>query len=107
MAQDITNLIERLEAFEERLGVTLEGLFASVSDFGSVTVNGEIHSCNGAEIEQNTQVVVSVHDAAGRVLATNTQYFFAESFFAFETFSMLLPPAAAPISKIRIYPKPL
>jgi hypothetical protein len=26
MAKDITNLIERLEAFEERLGITLEGL---------------------------------------------------------------------------------
>ncbi|MCE7980376.1 MAG: hypothetical protein DYG89_04235 [Caldilinea sp. CFX5] len=105
MAKDITNLIERLDTFEERMGVTLEGLFAIVEDNNFVKINGELHSCDGAEIEQNTQVVVSLHDAAGRVIGTSTTQFNAESFFGFETFSILLMPPIAPISKIRIYPK--
>jgi hypothetical protein len=32
MSKDITHLIERLELFEERLGIRLEGLYAQISD---------------------------------------------------------------------------
>lgn len=105
MSQDITNLIERLEAFEERLGITLEGLFAFVEENTSIKINGELHSHNSAQIGQNMQLVASVHDAAGRVIVTDTTYVLQDSFFGFETFSMTLWPPVATISKIRIYPK--
>ena len=41
--KDITNLIERLEAFEDHLGVSLEGLFAQIQEPRSLKVNGEVH----------------------------------------------------------------
>ena len=107
MAKDITNLIERLEAFEERLGVTLEGLFASVDDNNHIRINGELHSRGGAQIDQNMQLVGSAHDAAGRVIVTGTTYVLQDSFFGFETFSMLLSPSITTISKVRLYPKAL
>lgn len=106
MEKDITKLLERLEAFEERLGVTLEGLFASIDQNKYITVNGEIHPREGTQLTQNVQLVVSAYDSSGRVLNTASNYFRADSFFGFETFSITLVPSPVAVSKVRIYPKP-
>ncbi len=87
------------------MGVTLEGLFASVDDNSYPAINGELHTREGTQIAQDIRIVVSLHDAAGRVLGTSTEHFGAESFFGFETFSIMLMPTVATISKIRVYPK--
>lgn len=105
MDKDITNLIERLKAFEERLEVTLEGLFASLSDSNYITVNGELHPRDGDQLTQDIQLVISAHDSVGRVLNTQVENFSQDSFFGFETFSVTLWPPDVPVVKIRIYPK--
>ena len=56
--KDITRLIERLEAFEERAGVRLEALSAFVYKYEDlqgeiefqVVLRGEIHARNGTQI---------------------------------------------------------
>ena len=105
--KDVSHLIERLEAFEDRLGVSLEGLYASIDGrHGYVTVNGELHPREGTQLNHDIEVVVSLYDSDGRVLGVQTESIRADSFFGFEAFSRMLGPVGdPPIAKIRIYPK--
>lgn len=110
---DVTNLIERLEAFEERMGVRLEALFADWDNNGFkppstfLKLNGELHTREGNKIQQNISLVVDIYDGAGRLVGRNDQSFYAENFFGFETFQIeqLLEVPKLTISKIRLYPK--
>ena len=58
--KDITHLIERLEAIEERVGVRLEAIFAYVyieyDGLPVLTVNGEVQPREGATIKGLYQV---------------------------------------------------
>jgi len=66
MDSDVTHLIERLEAFEERVDVRLEALFAHNSETsGYLTVNGEVHPREGATIKQDIGVHVDAYDCFG------------------------------------------
>lgn len=104
--RDITNLIERLEAFEDRLGVTLEGLFASIDeDTEWIDLNGEIHPREGTELSEDVELIATAYDSAGRVVETSSDYFDAESFFGFEVFSFTLRVDGIQPAKVRIYPK--
>ena len=105
--KDVSHLIERLEAFEDRLGVSFEGLYASVlTEIDFLEVNGELHPREGTGLDDDIDVVVSLHDNAGRVLGVQTESIRADSFFGFEAFSRTFGPIGNPsIVKIRIYPK--
>src|SRR5215210_9086947 len=87
---DVSNLIERVETFEDRLGVRLEGLFAKADDDGDIRVFGELHARNAAELDQDVEVVVTVYDSSGRVIGVDETNFYSDSFFGFEAFSSLL-----------------
>ena len=105
MSENIELPIERLEAFEERLGVSIEGLFAYIQSNQYIKINGELHSRNGNEIDQDIQLMISAHNAAGSVLNATTTTIRANSFFGLEIFSQNISPCAGDVSKIRIYPK--
>ena len=69
MAQiDVTSKIERLEVFEERLGVTLDNLSAFVqgSDDGSgdgfLHVYGELQTRNGTELQKNVELIAAAYE---------------------------------------------
>jgi hypothetical protein len=104
MSENIELPVERLEAFEERLGVSIEGLFAYIHYDEYITINGELHCKEGNELNQDVQLVLSVHNVSGSVLAASTIIISADSFFGLEIFSQTLSFAGA-ASKIRIYPK--
>ena len=103
--RDITDLIERLEAFEDRLGVNLEGLFAEVSEDGYVHVNGELHLRDGTELNQDLEIVATIYDSSGRVLNVADTGFYTDSFFGFEAFSLFMNIGNKHPAKIRVYPK--
>ncbi len=104
--RDVTDLIERLEAFEDRLGVSLEGLFARLyEDIDRISLNGEIHPHVGTGLHEDVEVVATVYDSDGRVIDTSYQYFFADSFFGFEVFSFPMDIGDIQPAKIRVYPK--
>jgi hypothetical protein len=103
--KDVTNLVERLEAFEDRLGVSLEGLFAFLDENGYLTVNGEVHVREGTELDEDIEVVATVYDSSGRVLSTSEQVMYSGSFFAFEAFSFVKSLDEHRPAKIRVYPK--
>lgn len=109
--QDITDLVERMEPLEERLNVTIEGLYASLSgpdDDGEYTVeiNGELHTTNGLEleVEDNLILVATVFDSKGRVIHKDDIYFNSGSFHMFETFSLRLYVKGVEPSRIRLHP---
>lgn len=107
---DVTEVIERLEAFEERLGVRVEALNAS-SFLGAGTnvpwlrVCGELHALDGLAIEHQIQVVVDAYDLSGKLLNTGSQWLSEPGkFYGFETFSIQVN-VIGRVAKIRVYPK--
>jgi len=99
---DVTRLIERLEAFEDRMAVRLDALFANLES-GFLTVNFELHSRDGNLLKGDTQIVVTVYDVAGRLLARERDQSFANAFFGFESYSFSIH-VPAQIAKIRVIP---
>lgn len=106
---DFTRLIERLEAFEDRLKVRLEALKVDVGEStdgnDSVWVSGELHPHDGAEIGENIQLIVDILDDKGRVVNRESYVFIREKFFGFESFLVTIIASPDEISKIRVYPK--
>ena len=105
--RDVSHLIERLEAFEDRLGVSLEGLYAAQdTEYGQLEVNGELHPREGTEIDQDLEVVATLYDSAGRVIGVTSERIYSDRFFGFEAFSAYFGEVSdPPVAKIRIYPK--
>ena len=108
-AGDFTRLIERLEAFEDRLKVRLEALKVdigkSTTGYDGVWVSGELHPYDGVEIDDDIELIVDVLDDKGRVANKNSYVFLRENFFGFESFMIMIAVSTDDVSKLRIYPK--
>jgi hypothetical protein len=108
---DLTQLIERLEAFEERCEIRLEALFAFIDPeerFSSnfmLTIKGELHPREGTSLKENITLQFDAYDKSGRLVAHSISFFRRDEVFGFETFSEDVYSPTAQISKIRILPK--
>ena len=107
---DITQIIERLELFEEKAGVRLEALSGSLQVAQSLGVNnltiyGELHPREGTTLPRNVELVVTVYDSSGRVIGVQSRHFFQERFFGFEAFSMCVFNLIERPARVRVYPK--
>jgi hypothetical protein len=105
---DITSKIERLELFEERLGVRLESLSAFLDPGDppfALNVYGELHPRDGTELRDNVELVVAVYDRGGRIVGTSSASFDAENFFGLETFQVFFYVPVKDIVRVRVYPK--
>lgn len=108
---DLTQLIERLEAFEERCGIRLEALFAIIDPDGNmgggytIHVNGEIYPREGTALEKDISLQFGAYDKSGRLVASSLSDFKCDGFFGFETFSAMINSPITQISKIRIHPR--
>lgn len=110
MAQtEITELLERLEAFEDRIGVRLDALYAYYEDHwdeqqGKIEVHvlGEIHVCGGTQLEKSVDVDLAIYDAAGRLVATTGQSIDEDTFFGFETFHLTCDVMKNQLARIRL-----
>jgi hypothetical protein len=106
---DVTHLIERLDALEEREGIRFESLYA-LSYKGSdgcpyLRICGEIHARDGLEISHQLKVAVTAYDPQGRILHTGETWVAdPEKFYGFEAFVIHLN-TIGPIAKIRLYPQ--
>ncbi len=107
--KDVTSLVQRVEAFEARFGVRIQGLSAfetkeHYSADHNLIVCGEIHSVNGSELARDIEIQIAVLDEKGRVITTETEYLDAEKFFSFHTFEIhcAIPPKM--LARVRIVP---
>ena len=116
MAIDLTDRIERLEAYEERCGMRFEALSAFVeatwgrdpSEHGwAVTVSGEVHATNGERLPRPIRVTAALYDAKGRVAWRFAVDIGSGTFFLLEPFRLeqdWLP--VGDYSRILVYPVP-
>lgn len=107
-AIDVTNLIERLEAFEERMGVHLESLGAELEpmyDYFWLRVRGELHPQSGTELRQDMELVIAAYDTSSKIVGTGSCRFQAEEFFGFEVFEVPIQIHVNDLKRIRIFPK--
>jgi hypothetical protein len=109
MATDVTSLIERLEAFEDRVGVRLESLGAELDpmldDLVHLNVRGELHPQSGTELPQDVELVIAAYDASSKIVGTTSRRFEAEGFFGFEIFEETIGIHVNNLKRIRIFPK--
>ncbi len=107
-ATDVTNVIERLGAFEERMGVHLESLGAELEPIGDawfLNVRGELHPQSGTELRQDVEVVIAAYDISAKIVGTGSCRFEAEKFFGFEVFEETIQIHVNSLKRIRIFPK--
>jgi len=101
--------IERLEAFEERLGVSIQNLSLKINDsYTWATIFCELHSTNGTTIEKSIKIECVLYDNDGSIIDTESAYVSSDSFFGFELIELNFTgneSKAEQVSKIRIYPK--
>jgi|GEM_PF-1271259 len=100
--------IERLEAFEEKLGVHLDRLSVKVSDdYSWLTVLGEIHQASSSSISQDVTIVAVVYDAEGEIVESGERRLYAENFAGFDVFELPLnaPEICLIAEKIRVFPE--
>jgi hypothetical protein len=118
---DLTALLERVEALEEKLCLSLQGLFACkrysyttwqndgkvLSDWlPYLQVNGEAIS-RGERGKNGFCVVVAVYDREGRVVGTGAEWIYEAHFNGFTVFSVDISLQCNPseIARLRIYPQ--
>ena len=101
-------MIEQIEAFEERVGVRLEALFAHVhieyDGLPVLTVNGEVHPREGTTIKESIVVHIDAYDSSGEIVAKGEHFLNADKFFGFEVFQLRVNLRIGELSKIRVYP---
>ena len=101
--------VERLEAFEDKLGVHFENISIEVP-LGYkewAKLHGELHSNTGTTISDPLSVLCVAYDTEGLII--DSQYYYVDSgkFFGFEVFSFYFQKdgIASEIGKLRIFPK--
>ncbi|MDA7858624.1 hypothetical protein N9B05_02285 [Mariniblastus sp.] len=107
--KDVTNLVQRLDAFEERLGVRIDSMSAfevndEYGDEADITIRGELHVVNGTSLEDDIYLRASIYDVEGRVVETSYDYIMSDSFFGFHTFEISLSVEPRIAKRIRLLP---
>ena len=108
--KDFTHLIERLDAFEERLGVSIESLRAGDhtnmwGGINGIVIFGQLHPREGTQIGEDVNIIAEAYERSGRIIEMDKHTIYQNNFFGFETFKIVLLLDSTEVSKIRIYPK--
>lgn len=106
---DLTHLLERLEAFEDKFDLRLSALSAFIGEFTTeVWVGGELHPREGMQLKQPIFLSVDSYDAAGRFVGGSGLHLKPEQVYGYYPFSVVFCPrvAVADLAKIRIFPMP-
>lgn len=105
MEQDCTEIVERLSAFESRLGVGLSAIFAGWDpEIQFLIVRGEVRSSTGPELAEALSINAVAYDERGRVVATSEYTISTDEFFEFFVFELNLRVSNKP-AKVRLFPK--
>jgi hypothetical protein len=104
--KEVTNRVERMQAAEDRLGISFEAIFADyeTSDYGnSLTVNFDVTAATGG-LASDIEVVVSAYNSAGQLVATTHDYIPEDEFFGIDSKSLNATCPQEP-AKIRLFAK--
>lgn len=108
MGKTAIQAIEKMQAMEEKFGVSLEGLYAEYDDVDVdakyLNVRGEIIAKNGSGIPEDIEIVMTAYNVNGQVISTASVYIDAENFFGISPFEFCQDIIEMPV-KVRVYPK--
>lgn len=109
---DHTDKVVYIAEFEQRLGLTFKAVSIYTEDgydetSCTVTARGEVHATEGNEIRRNTQLNVTVYDAAQRVIGTSSTTVNADEFYGFDAFEIgvSVPVTSDHVATVKIYPR--
>ena len=107
LAKSVLKKIERLEAFEERFGISIQNF--SIENFSLFIIYCEVHPIEGNSIKEDIELQCVFYDLDGLILNKTYYRLKKTDFFGFEvvnfTFYSDVIEMIPQISKIRIYPK--
>lgn len=107
---EVTSIIERLELLEEKLGISLSGLYASIeqrawanpSDFG-LCINFDVLSTGGEPLHESFYIRAAAYNEAGQVIGKDDVFIHNADFSGFDSKSINMVAAQRPV-KIRLFP---
>ena len=108
LSKSLTRKIERLDAFEERLGITLDKLSVNVSsNYSMLTLSGEVHQSSSGSFSQDVTIIAVLYDAEGTILERKNTTLYARNFAGFDVFELVFYAEEICLiaDKIRIFPK--
>lgn len=99
--------IERLESFEERLGVSIQNLSISYNyDYGNSFILFELHSNTDFTIKEIINVFCVFYDENGAIIFTSTNSVYPRDFYGFTILTFRIHNEFLyQIHKIKIYPQ--
>ena len=105
-AKDITHILERLEAFEEKFELRFSAMSAFIDESNEVSVHGELHPREGMQLKQPVFVSIDGYDAAGRFVGGTGFHLKTDKFYGYYPFTGRFRPHVVELAKIRIFPMP-
>jgi hypothetical protein len=101
--------IERLEAFEGRLGVSIQNLSLKLEEsYVWARLYCELHTINGTKLNESIYLECALYGNDGSILGKQSVFINEDDFFGFELVEIAFTgniEIAGQVSKIRIYPK--
>ncbi len=106
---EITEIVERLELIEDKLGVRFDGIYAkqvkrsweNPIDF-LIEVNFDVVGTENT-LKRSFHPTLSAYNAAGQLLDSNTSFVYNNNFLGIESKRIQLICAEAPV-RLRLYP---
>ena len=104
--KDITHLLERLEAFEDRFELRFNAMSAFIDEFNEVVIMAELHPREGMQLKQPVLVSFDGYDAAGRIVAGTACHIKPDKFYGYYSFIARFKTPVAGLTQIRMFPQP-
>jgi len=108
LEKNLLKCTERLEAFEERLGVSIQNISTRIENhLNWFNLFCELHAVSGTTINEDIKIECVLYDKDGLVIDQEDKWINSKKFFGFEliTIAFQKEGIAERVSKIRIYPK--
>lgn len=108
---DITHLVERLESFENKLGIAVNGIRVTISDDCdhdneySMRVTGEVLSLGDDPLDDSIELTVAVYAPSGSILKVDSHYIDNDNFLGFDVFELNMYLDSNDIQKVLVFPK--
>jgi hypothetical protein len=98
--------IERLEVFEEKLGIRLDNLSVTTQvRYCDLCVLGEVYSLSGNSLSDSVVIQVNLYNNEGEIVDTNKCYIDNDRFMGYDAFKIEFSQVDTnSISKIRVFP---
>lgn len=99
--------LERIQDFEDRLGIRFEKISIKVEDYGGMVLYAEVHPTSGQELKQDVNIECVLYDSSGGIIGKERTFIFSDDFFGFEVVDFYFNDEGIEdrLGMIKLYPK--